>query len=206
MPIEVQCPCGKSLNAPDDYAGKRIKCPVCGELLTVPADESPEEVVEVPAAQVLEKEGGPSSLGAVLRDGSRTASISVTGRPAVARLGMLFPAVVGTTRLWLESDRIVEETRGPLSRRHTEVRIADVESVQITTSRFPLLFLIGVLTLALQGFGLLVLILWLLVRVRCLAVRSSGTAVVIRMKGPDDAYSAFKEAVMASACSNRNGD
>lgn len=199
MSIEVQCPCGKSLNAPDDYAGKRVKCPVCGELLAVPSDDRTEAVVEVPAAQAFEKdEAAPSG---VHRD-----SDSVSGRPAVIRFGLLFPSIVGTTRLWLASDRIIEETRGPLSRRHTELRLEHIESVELGTARFPLLFLVGILTLAAQGLGLAVLVLWFLIRVRYLTVRSSGAVVAVRMKGPDDAYSAFKEAVMASANRNRGVD
>lgn len=37
MPIKVTCEaCGKTLTAKDDYAGKRTKCPGCGEPLTIP--------------------------------------------------------------------------------------------------------------------------------------------------------------------------
>lgn len=31
MPVQVSCPCGKQLRVPDDYVGKRVKCPSCGE-------------------------------------------------------------------------------------------------------------------------------------------------------------------------------
>lgn len=36
MPIQVQCTCGKSLRAPDAAAGKRVKCPSCAQVLSVP--------------------------------------------------------------------------------------------------------------------------------------------------------------------------
>ena len=31
MPIQLTCQCGKQLRVPDDYAGRRVKCPACGE-------------------------------------------------------------------------------------------------------------------------------------------------------------------------------
>jgi phage FluMu protein Com len=38
MPIAIQCPsCGVSLKAPDTVAGKRVKCPKCANLISVPA-------------------------------------------------------------------------------------------------------------------------------------------------------------------------
>ncbi|MGL4551130.1 MAG: hypothetical protein ACRC33_08080 [Gemmataceae bacterium] len=46
MPIDVECEdCGKRLRVRDTFAGKRVKCPGCGEALTVPAapDDEPEE-------------------------------------------------------------------------------------------------------------------------------------------------------------------
>jgi hypothetical protein len=36
MPIELTCPCGKRLQAPDDYSGRQGRCPACGRLLTIP--------------------------------------------------------------------------------------------------------------------------------------------------------------------------
>ena len=36
MPIELTCQCGKRLAAPDDFAGKNVKCPQCSQVVTVP--------------------------------------------------------------------------------------------------------------------------------------------------------------------------
>ena len=48
MPITVSCPCGKKLRVADEHAGKRVKCPACQAVSTVPAPEpEPEfEIVE----------------------------------------------------------------------------------------------------------------------------------------------------------------
>ena len=38
MPIEIRCPkCGRKLNVPDKYAGKRAKCPKCQGVIEIPA-------------------------------------------------------------------------------------------------------------------------------------------------------------------------
>ena len=36
MPISVTCSCGKTFAAPDNLAGKRVKCPQCGKPLDIP--------------------------------------------------------------------------------------------------------------------------------------------------------------------------
>ncbi len=36
MPIVINCQCGKQLRVPDELAGKKIRCPVCGEPRRVP--------------------------------------------------------------------------------------------------------------------------------------------------------------------------
>ena len=41
MPIEFQCPCGKTLRTPDDTAGRQAKCPACGNVLTIPGGAAP---------------------------------------------------------------------------------------------------------------------------------------------------------------------
>jgi hypothetical protein len=41
MAISFSCPCGKKLNVKDELAGKRGKCPACGELLTIPQPAKP---------------------------------------------------------------------------------------------------------------------------------------------------------------------
>ena len=37
MPIGIHCLCGRQMRVPDEYAGKRVKCPACGEPQTVAA-------------------------------------------------------------------------------------------------------------------------------------------------------------------------
>lgn len=44
MPLLVECTCGKKLKVRDELAGKKVKCPGCGGIVTAPAPEP--ELVE----------------------------------------------------------------------------------------------------------------------------------------------------------------
>lgn len=46
MPVAVACPCGAKLRVPDAAAGKRVKCPKCGNPVAVPAAEAEYEEVD----------------------------------------------------------------------------------------------------------------------------------------------------------------
>ncbi len=43
MPIQVECSCGRALRVRDDLAGKKIRCPGCQGVMTVPAASDDEE-------------------------------------------------------------------------------------------------------------------------------------------------------------------
>ena len=36
VPILMKCACGKQMRAADEHAGKKVKCPGCGNAVTVP--------------------------------------------------------------------------------------------------------------------------------------------------------------------------
>src|SRR5690348_9992307 len=50
MAISFACSCGKSFRAKDELAGKRTKCPACGQVLVIPS------------SQVSEPPGGTGEL------------------------------------------------------------------------------------------------------------------------------------------------
>src|SRR5947209_15052447 len=52
--VAFACECGKQLTARAEQAGKRVKCPACGSILSVPAPESPptEEFDAAPEPEV----------------------------------------------------------------------------------------------------------------------------------------------------------
>lgn len=51
MPIRVTCQCGKSFAAPDNLAGKRVKCPACQQPLAIPEAATAGAAAAAPAAK-----------------------------------------------------------------------------------------------------------------------------------------------------------
>src|SRR4051794_39394154 len=96
MPIEVSCSCGKRLRARDDLAGKRAKCPGCGQMLTISAPPPPPAVEEEPDlygfADAPAEEPNPrpvartavAPVAAAARPGTTMATRPVTAKPALA--------------------------------------------------------------------------------------------------------------------------
>jgi hypothetical protein len=66
MSIQVSCACGKRFMTGDQYAGKRTKCPACGQALTIPAAAAavkapkPAAVASVPKAAPVVRQRPPS--------------------------------------------------------------------------------------------------------------------------------------------------
>ena len=48
MPITFNCPCGKTLRVPDQFAGRRATCPGCSAVVNIPGPDPVFEVVEKP--------------------------------------------------------------------------------------------------------------------------------------------------------------
>ncbi len=59
MAISFVCVCGKSLNAKDELAGKKTKCPGCGVILTIPAPEPAPVDDDAIASFLLQPENKP---------------------------------------------------------------------------------------------------------------------------------------------------
>jgi len=55
MSIPVECACGRTLQLRSDLAGKRVKCPTCGGVLSVPALDS--DADDAAANMLLEDDG-----------------------------------------------------------------------------------------------------------------------------------------------------
>lgn len=49
MSLVIACACGQKLKVRDEFAGKKAKCPKCGNVLTAPppAEEEPAELLEM---------------------------------------------------------------------------------------------------------------------------------------------------------------
>lgn len=87
MPIPVTCPgCGTSMNAPDQYAGRRGKCRNCGSAVMIPAATSTDLVIQAPAnrAGVVETKASPLPTVREVRDATPLATRTAPPAPAPA--------------------------------------------------------------------------------------------------------------------------
>lgn len=63
MPIKIKCSaCSNKLTVPDSYAGKRGKCPKCGEQIRIPAESEPDDKFGI---QVGEPENQQKSISGI---------------------------------------------------------------------------------------------------------------------------------------------
>lgn len=62
MPIVVQCGCGQALRTPDESAGKRIRCPRCQTILSLPAAVLPPLARQPEMLEVVEDDAPHSPV------------------------------------------------------------------------------------------------------------------------------------------------
>lgn len=65
MPISLSCVCGRALKVKDELAGKKIRCPACQDILTVPAKKNKVEEVELEVIDDEDEEEAPPRRSAV---------------------------------------------------------------------------------------------------------------------------------------------
>jgi hypothetical protein len=123
MPIILTCDCGKKLKVNEDKIGKKVKCPGCQAILSVPAPAAVEEPVPLP------KSSDPAKQDA-------------SDEPAAPRKSKPKPAPV-------ENDSDPEEKPTPKSKK----KAADVPKKKSSSKLFLLLGLAAVLLFAVCGGG-----------------------------------------------------
>src|SRR5262245_29673848 len=56
VPIALECPCGKAFRVKEEYAGKKVRCSACKQVIVVPPSE-PEPSSDEDASNFLLEEG-----------------------------------------------------------------------------------------------------------------------------------------------------
>src|SRR5947208_726583 len=113
MPISVTCDnCGKALKVKDEWAGKRAKCPGCGNSFTVPAAGvavavGPKVTRFDPNAAAAAKEQRQKAVG--------TVSISwapiLLGVLGLAIVGGIIAFIAGPKKVWNQWEKIGDQAR-----------------------------------------------------------------------------------------------
>jgi tetratricopeptide (TPR) repeat protein len=60
--LNVNCACGTQLSLPDEWAGRKGKCPACGEVLAIPAPSPPAESLPAATARPIPPPGAGSTV------------------------------------------------------------------------------------------------------------------------------------------------
>ncbi|MGZ0165008.1 MAG: hypothetical protein ACKVII_13885 [Planctomycetales bacterium] len=216
MPANIECPCGHTVQVPDEMLKTRIKCPVCGELLAAesarPEVQQSSDAVLLPDEPLRGSDSSPAAPRSARRETSgakaktskpeRTTPTAASGKVSSfhAKGGFLFaglpvPSFFTDTSVTLLPERVRIKTTGPFGSRRVDLRLSEVTSAE--TRRCPAWYLLvpGLLTLA-QGIGLIFLIAFLFVRNSYLILRCGTATVAIRFKGDDTDASEIGDAIL----------
>lgn len=205
MTVRIECPCGHSVQVPEALRNTRVKCPVCGELLSIEgiarestastAAESPVFSSDSDADSASEPTEMPQKPGSGESTAGENFISRLNGSGAFFFLGLPAPAWFTESSMTLTPQRVRLKSSGLLTRRRVDLSLADISSVETRHSPAWLLLLLAILTLA-QGIGVIFLIAFLLVRHSYFIVRCSSTSVAIRLKGDDTAASTFGDTIL----------
>ncbi len=199
MPLQIPCPCGKTLKVPDNLAGKKVKCPACEEIIDVPASPPPPvfdpDVVfdEIASSPRPPKPAAPTET---------VAATNVTGGTAIMLPGgfvLPSPFRKDASLLTLDRGRLMERSRRLIGTRQAELVVKHIDSVEISSRGNAAFLIVGVLALGLYGIGLLFLLLYAVWKSQYLIVRSGSNAIAIRVTFGSPAYEALMESLLQQA-------
>ncbi len=219
MPANIECPCGHTVQVPDEMVNTRIKCPVCGELLTaesarpelepsnapvpspVEPSQNPANSPASPRAAGRESSGAKPKTSEPNRKASTTAPGNVSsfhGKGGFLFAGLPTPSFFTVSSVNLLPERVRIKSKGPFSSRRVDLRLSAFTSVE--TRQCPAWYLLipGLLFLA-QGVGLIFLVAFLFVRNSYLIVKCGTATVAIRFKGDDTDACAVGDAILHAA-------
>ncbi|HEV3143828.1 MAG TPA: hypothetical protein VGZ47_08100 [Gemmataceae bacterium] len=89
MSIPVKCSCGRTLLLKPEFAGKRVKCPLCKASLLVPNEEPQEEIVS--DIEIVKKEDDFESDFEIVDDTKAPAKPSSATAIVATRPGLMSP-------------------------------------------------------------------------------------------------------------------
>ncbi|NQV23077.1 MAG: hypothetical protein HQ518_01810 [Rhodopirellula sp.] len=202
----------------------RVKCPVCGELLSAetaqpalePADAAAtaprEPTSSTPRATAGDAAGVPKA--AASPDETRASSKPAQRPPTMANsshlhakggflfVGLPMPSFFAESSVTLLPERVRLKLSGPFSTRRLDLRLSAITSAE--TRRTPAWYLlpIGTLLLPANGVGLIFLAAFLFVRHSFLILRAGSATFALRIDRDDTAACAVADAILQAAQSS----
>jgi hypothetical protein len=206
MPANIECPCGHNVRLPDEFTNTRIKCPVCGELLStataqpddVPRKERYQPSVEPSQATDDSSAASPEPTGTRTGNNKQRAATESSQPRTVSDLhakgcvllaGLPTPSFFTRCSVMLLPDRVRIESSGLLGARRLDFRVSEITSAEIR--RCP-------------GWYLLVLLAFLVVRHSFLILHCGSATVAIRFKADDTDATTLGDAILQAACNSQS--
>ena len=220
MPANIECPCGHTVRVPDELVKTRIKCPVCGELLSAkdsrpeaepssavdssPTDPSQDSdaVWETTKSAARESSDRKATASTQTQQPSKADSDSVSAFHAMGGFlfaGLPIASFFTKASVTLLPQRVGIKTAGLFCTRRLDLRLSEVTSAETRRSPDWFLFLLGILLLPANGAGLILLIVFLFTRHSFLILRCGTATVAIRFNGDDTDACAIGDAILQAA-------
>lgn len=203
MPLQIPCPCGKTLKVPDNLAGKKVKCPSCAEILDVPASPPPPTFdPDVVFDEIASSPRPPKPTTAPETPADPGAVMSVIGGTAILLPGgfvLPSPFRKEASQVSLERGRLIERSRRLTGTRHAELLVKRIDSIEISSRGNTAFLVLGLLMVGAYGFGALFLLLYAFMKSPYLIVRSGSNAIVVKANGDLVSYTALMESVLQQA-------
>lgn len=217
MPANIECPCGHTVCVPDELVNTRVKCPVCGELLSAadarPDKEPPEEREQSPGEHL--KHATPDLSGTSLQSTESEpvyekqrmptaneeprSSSNFHAKGSFLFTGLPMPSFFTESSVTLLPDRVRVKSSGLLRIRRLDLRLSKMTSVETRRCHAWYLLVPGILLLAANGFGLIFLILFFFSGHSYLILRCGNAKVAVRFKGDDTDACAVGDAILQAA-------
>jgi hypothetical protein len=112
MPISVTCAnCGKALKVKDEWAGKRAKCPQCGETFTVPGGSG----VAMAVGPTATRFDPNAAATAKAKRQKEAGSVSISWGPIILGIcalilcGLAVAFITGPKKVWAEWEKIGDQ-------------------------------------------------------------------------------------------------
>jgi hypothetical protein len=228
MSVTIECPCGHAVRVPDGMDHGRIKCTVCGELLS--ASDAQQDTPDSPAAEVAEvadqdeaahTEASPPApitdrtrpnVPAPVKSRRRAPTEAAPEpRPHISNVtqfqgltgfrfaGLLWPSFFGEASLTLLPGRVRLKSKRLFDNRRADLLLSGITAGE-TRRVFSLsLFILGVLLLSANGVGLILLLAFVFVRHSFVVLTCGTTSAVVRFKGDDSDACAIVDAILQTA-------
>ena len=127
--------------------------------------------------------------------------LEISGKPVTHSYGILAPTFWGRSVLSLYDNKVVEKTKKLIATRHCEVLLTEIDSVEISEDGIPFLLVLGILTIAFFGIGLIFFVLYFFMKYKYILIRSGSNVQVLSISNARELEQArnFMYSILAQA-------